>query len=588
MTEQRLPPRPRFRLLVPFGLMTFALSVGQSSAPAAPPDPKNPEAGIEVQARGPVHEAFAQPSDLKPDVSPAIGKAPPSPIPEEPPAMKPDADKVQWIGGYWSWDADRKDFVWVSGTWRVPPTDREWVPGYWANTPEGWRWVPGYWGGAGKSEVPIVPVPPASLDNGPAIPAPGANYAYTPGVWVFRTGKWLWRPGYWNPLQPSRVWVCAHYLWTPAGYIFVDGYWDYPLENRGLLFAPVCFNQPYWLTPGWIYRPSFVVGINPLLAAFWVRPAHYHYYYGDWYGPRYAGLGFRPWHTYGPARHDPLYSHYRFANRGTPGWETGLRTTYLARSAGTAPLPPRTLAAQSVLLAKQTGGSSALQVVTPLSQVKTAGSFRMTSVTKTQITQQVAANQKMQQLVQVRRKTETAQAAKVSGTGKTTITGGSPKLNTPSGSVGKLPVGDPKIKTGPEKIPAGTEKRTFDKPKNEGKTPPGKSVPKGQPLDNRKSAVGSQPSGKTLSSAASREKINNMPSAKPYSPPTTKARPNVAKASSSRAPTPSYSSGSSYRPPAYRPSAGSGGSRPSAHSTGGRSSGGGGRGGGGRGSGHRR
>src|SRR5437763_31716 len=84
-----------------------------------------------------------------------------------------------------------------------------------------------------------------------AQPAPDDNASYIPGSWVYRDTRWLWRPGYWTSFQLGRVWNPAHYLWTPGGYVFVDGYWDYPLEDRGLIFAPVVFRQPLYLDPGY-------------------------------------------------------------------------------------------------------------------------------------------------------------------------------------------------------------------------------------------------------------------------------------------------------------------------------------------------
>ena len=44
-----------------------------------------------------------------------LPKEPPPAIEELPPEQKPDSDNVQWIPGYWQWDAERGDFVWLSG-----------------------------------------------------------------------------------------------------------------------------------------------------------------------------------------------------------------------------------------------------------------------------------------------------------------------------------------------------------------------------------------------------------------------------------------------------------------------------------------
>ena len=48
-----------------------------------------------------------------------------------------------------------------------------------------------------------------------------------------------------------------------AGYgAFRQGYWDYPLAQRGVLFAPVRFVGNVYLQPRFVYSPSYV--IDPL------------------------------------------------------------------------------------------------------------------------------------------------------------------------------------------------------------------------------------------------------------------------------------------------------------------------------------
>ena len=122
-------------LLVGASLVRGPALLGQ--APPATPQ------GVEVQARGPVHEAFASLTG-EPEVTKLIPKQPPKPLDEMPPEEKPEGD-VLWIGGYWAWDEDRKDFLWVSGIWRTPPPHKQWIAGYWREEGEAWQWVPGFW-----------------------------------------------------------------------------------------------------------------------------------------------------------------------------------------------------------------------------------------------------------------------------------------------------------------------------------------------------------------------------------------------------------------------------------------------------------
>jgi WXXGXW repeat (2 copies) len=239
--------------------------------------------------------------------------------------VKPQGDNVQWIAGYWAWDTDRQDFLWVSGFWRVPPPDRKWVPGYWNQVEQGWQWVPGFWAPIDQKEVPYLPeAPPDSLDSGPSVPPPNDNSTYVPGCWVYRDTEYLWRAGYWIEAQPDYAWIAAHYCATPSGYVFVDGYWDYPLEDRGLLFAPVVFNQPLWQNSAWSFQPDSCLDTSNLLTSLFVRPGWSCYYFGDYAGSAYRRAGYRPWARYGARHHDSLFEYYRWAHRHDRSWYSGL------------------------------------------------------------------------------------------------------------------------------------------------------------------------------------------------------------------------------------------------------------------------
>src|SRR5262245_60405018 len=75
----------------------------------------NTPKGVEVQARGPIHEAFITPT-AEPKPTYGVPKKPPEPIEEMPPEEKPEGNAV-WIGGYWAWDDDCGHFLCVS-RWR--------------------------------------------------------------------------------------------------------------------------------------------------------------------------------------------------------------------------------------------------------------------------------------------------------------------------------------------------------------------------------------------------------------------------------------------------------------------------------------
>jgi hypothetical protein len=351
-----------------------------------PPVPPEAQGDVQPQTRGPVHEGFAQPNSSGPLAGPTIDRQPPPVLPEEPPAQRPEGDNIIWVPGYWGWDTARTDFVWVSGCWRTAPPDRKWVPGYWNKTESGYQWVSGFWAPASQQELPFLPKPPATLDQGPSTSAPGDGSIWVPGCWLYRESRYRWRPGFWCEAQSSWIWQPAQYYQTPAGYVFVDGYWDYALPRRGLLFAPACFRGTPWDDPTWTYQPDYCVGVPALLSSLWVGPS-LDYCFGDYYGPTYSRLGYSPWFTYGRRFHDPLFSYYRWFHRGNAGWYNGLVRTYRGRLDGTLMRPPRTLAAQAALVRSGRLGAYAgvLRVARPLSAIPRS-EVRLTRLSRSELT----------------------------------------------------------------------------------------------------------------------------------------------------------------------------------------------------------
>jgi hypothetical protein len=352
---------------------------------------------MDIQPRGPVHEAFAQPWSAAPQPGPTIARKPPAPIPEVPPEQRPEGEGVLWIPGYWAWDAAREDFLWISGVWRVPPPGRKWVPGAWNAVEDGYQWTPGFWAPADQGELPFLSPPPDSLDNGPNSPPPDEGSFYVPGNWMYQGGQYAWQPGYWQTYRPDMMWMPSYYNWTPGGCLFVPGYWDWPLANRGLQFAPVLFNRPLWNTPGWYYQPNYVVPYSGLLSSLFLEPTGNGYYFGNYYGPSYYRLGFRPW--FGGGWGNPLFSWYRWHYRGTAGWLNGLYSAYRGRYNGTLPRPPLTFNRQYILLNNtvnvQNNSFNSLRMVQPLNQLS---GVRLARLNAAQLAEQRNLARNFQQL----------------------------------------------------------------------------------------------------------------------------------------------------------------------------------------------
>jgi hypothetical protein len=299
---------------------------------------------VQELTRGPIHEAFGQPTVFNPVASPVVPKRPPELIDEVPPDEKPEGDNIAWIPGYWGWEDDTKNFVWVSGFWRRIPPGRGWVPGYWNATDGGYQWVSGYWAPADMTDAVYLPPPPESREVGPTNEVADENQIWIPGVWVWRETHYWWRPGFFATANPDWVWVPAHYVWTPSGYLFVEGYWDYPMFDRGLLFTPVVFTSVP--AAGLVYTPSVVIDLRFLAGALFVRPAWNHYYFGDYYDPSYMRAGIYPWFAFHNSRFgfDPLFAQTSYVyGRRDPQWLPRVRETFLTRRENPLARPPHTI-----------------------------------------------------------------------------------------------------------------------------------------------------------------------------------------------------------------------------------------------------
>ena len=316
--------------------------------------------GGQVMTRGPVHEAFAAPVVHDPKAAPTIEKEPPSPINESPPDQKPAGQNVQWIPGYWAWDVSRNDYIWVSGIWREPPPNSQWVPGYWHQIDEGHQWVAGTWipvsTTKSQSQQSYLPLPPASLETGPNTPQPSANVAWTPGFWSWQVSSYVWRPGFWAAVQPDWIWIPAHYVWTPNGYLFVPGYWDLPVANRGLMFAPVYYPQPVYAQPNFVFTPSISIVGSAVTANLFVQASTNQYLFGNFYAQNFVSVGITPWFSFSlasgpPVYYDPLFSYYAVINtRQNPRWIAAVREQYALRRERIDLRPPNTYIEQTRII----------------------------------------------------------------------------------------------------------------------------------------------------------------------------------------------------------------------------------------------
>jgi hypothetical protein len=384
MMHRRVTP------LVLLALFIGILVLGPSLVEAQPPAQDRPvvPADREVLARGPVHEAFGEPTSIENTSSPIVPKEPPAPVEEQVPDKKPSGGNFSWIPGYWSWDEQGKDFVWVAGIWRIAPPGRNWMPGSWHKVEDGWQWSSGYWSAEDKEETEYLAAPPpATKETGPAYAAPDTLASYVPGHWASEGGKYAWQSGFWAAYRPGWVWIPASYRRTRAGYIYVPGYWDMPLLSRGLIYAPVRFRvvgrRVVTYQPVYVMEPDFLIG------ALFVKKGTRTFYFGDWFDPVY-GDSYITWVRYyqGTRRRflDADFKYYRVTTVAMKmsNWEKKLVQLYDRRAKGLLARPPITLDRQKRALGKIADGTEHAPVTTDLnlSHLKSARAMRSSAITR--------------------------------------------------------------------------------------------------------------------------------------------------------------------------------------------------------------
>jgi len=169
-------------------------------------------------------------------------------------------------------------------------------------------------------------------------------------------------------------WIPAHYVWAPRGYVFVDGYWDYSVDRRGVLFAPVYFAAGVYTRPRFHYSPVTVIDLTVFSDHLFVRPHYAHYYFGDYYAANYHDAGFYASFSFHSGRrgYDPIYAQQRWRHREDPEWDRHVEANFSYRRDNEGARPPRTLAAQ-ITLSKNAVQSGDRRVVVATSLAQLAG-----------------------------------------------------------------------------------------------------------------------------------------------------------------------------------------------------------------------
>ena len=162
------------------------------------------------------------------------------------------------------------------------------------------------------------------------------------------------------------------YIWTPRGAIFVPGYWDYQIVDRGMLFAPVYISPYVYRRPGFFYSPSVAVSLGGFSANLFVGLNFGHYYFGDFYGDNYYRRGFYPWFDFHLHHgYDPLLNYYSWHyRRQGVDYLAQLRTRHDEFILHADLRPPRTYAAQLQLQVRLGGRADVSMMVSPIAKLR--------------------------------------------------------------------------------------------------------------------------------------------------------------------------------------------------------------------------
>ena len=273
----------------------------------------------------------------------------PAAIEEVPPEQRPVGANVAWIPGYWAWDDERNDYLGSAHLVRraagVRMGARRLGRSH-ARLSMDFRLLGRRQGGRGG----ILARAAGDRRGGSQHCGDFADHTWLPGCWVWRNGRYAWRPGFWATVQPNWVWVPAHYVWAPRA-SFVDGYWDYSVGRRGVLFAPCISIAGVYGRQGFSYTPTTVIDLGVFANHLFLRPRYQHYYFGDYYAANYRGAGFFPWFSFNTRRfgYDPIYAHQRWQHRQDRGWEQRQQADFKNRRDHENLRPPRTWAAQGTM-----------------------------------------------------------------------------------------------------------------------------------------------------------------------------------------------------------------------------------------------
>jgi hypothetical protein len=250
-----------------------------------------------------------------------------------------------------------------------------------------------------------------------------------------------------------------------------------------------------------------VISFGVFTDSLFCRPSYHHYYFGDYYAPRYVQSGFYASFTFGTTKHgyEPIWAHERWEHRNDREWAHRAETTYEYRRNNERARPPHTWAEQRSFATSRTDSRDRRDtrpvVATPLTQFARASDspVRFRSVPQEERQQNTQVERQVQQMREQRRTSEartaaTAPTARADRTDRSDRAIEPPKVQLPKSPIASKPIEQlsknltppkapeaprPDVNVRPQSQPSGRQERANQPPNRQQqpdrKGPPGRN-----------------------------------------------------------------------------------------------------------------
>lgn len=74
-------------------------------------------------------------------------------------------------------------------------------------------------------DVVVMRPPPPDRPEEAGV-APGTEYVWIRGHWIYNGSDWVWRRGHWEVRRNGYQWVPGHWIERDGGWLWIEGHWS--------------------------------------------------------------------------------------------------------------------------------------------------------------------------------------------------------------------------------------------------------------------------------------------------------------------------------------------------------------------------